>query len=326
MPARRRTDCGNLEENPIDPRPKTIATVRKASFDSVYNSDDPTGYFTSLKPLGYRTPSVAAPIFRRCIAALRKRYALDRIDMLDLCCGYGVNAALVNYRLTMDDLYARYSPRRRAWPLDERLRADAAWFAKRRPEHDCSDNPRVRIAGMDVAENALGYARRVGLLDATIDANLERDAPTPAQAATIARADLVTVTGGMSYIGPHTFGRLLASIRRPRKPWLVLFPLRHVDMRPLDLALREHGLRLEPWRARAFPHRRFCDRAERMRLVGAIDGDIDPVDRKPSRDWLESVCWLARPASDIDAIPLDALVEGDTLPGKPGHRDGIAAR
>jgi len=292
----------------------------KASFGSVYDRPDPTEYFASLRPLDYRIPEIAAPIFRRALTALRRLHGIERPTVLDICCGYGVNTMLLNYRLTMDALYRRFTRRRLARPVDARLPADRDWFARyRRTRNDGPDGDAVRVTGIDVAPHALDYARAVGLLSDTAAANLEADSPNARTKAMIARADLVTVTGGMSYIGEKTFGRLLGAFdRTARQPWIAIFPLRHMDVRPLVALMREHGLRLEPWRARAFPHRKWLDRAEKERLRAAVDDiiarGIDPVaGRAPAKDGLESVFWLARPEADQDAIPLDAIVEGEGI-------------
>jgi SAM-dependent methyltransferase len=280
----------------------------KIEFGAVYDRDDPSFYFSTLKPLAYRTPATAAPIFRRCIGALRKPRGVETVTVLDLCCGYGANAALVNHRLTMDDLYARYRKRRRARPAEERLRADRAWFAAqaRQPMP-------ARFIGVDAARHALDYAQNAGLLDTAIAGDFEHEDPDAEQRRTIARADLITVTGGMSYIGSETFARVLGAFPAGCKPWIAIFPLRHLDMRPLAAVLRRHGLVLEPWAATAFPHRRFVDRTERAELTAAlnaaINSDADPVDRPPAKDWIEAVFYLARPERERELVPIELLVE-----------------
>jgi SAM-dependent methyltransferase len=286
------------------------AAKPKFEFSAVYDRDDPSGYFSSLKPLSYRTPAIAAPIFRRCLAALRAARRIETATVLDLCCGYGANAALVNHKLSMDDLYARYRRRRRMRPMAERLRADRAWFAAQQRQLTPA-----RFIGVDAATNALDYAQNAGLLDTAIAGDFESGDPDAEQRRTIARADLVTVTGGMSYIGPETFARVLAAFPAGCKPWIAIFPLRHLDMRPLAELLRKHGLALEPWTAKAFPHRRFADRNERTELTAAleaaIESDADPVDRPPAKDWIESVFHLARPERERALAPIEDLVEDE---------------
>ncbi|MEX0809381.1 MAG: hypothetical protein WD044_11710 [Dongiaceae bacterium] len=289
---------------------RTLRSRRRSNFTPVYDCDDPSGYFSSLQPLEYRTPATAAPIFRRCLGALRHARGTEAVTVLDLCCGYGANAALTNHRLGMDDLYARFRTRRRSRPMDERLRTDRAWFAA-----NARQPMPARFIGVDAAAHALDYALSVGLIEAAVAGDFERDDPDSEQRRMLARADLITVTGGMSYIGPETFARVLDAFPVGCKPWIAIFPLRHLDIRPLSTLLRRHGLALEPWTGRAFPHRRFADRAERATLTEAvramIDTDADPINRAPTKDWIESVFYLARPERERDLLPLNALVADD---------------
>lgn len=303
-------DAKSISESNASPATNRAAQKSKIEFGAVYDRDDPSFYFSSLKPLAYRTPATAAPIFRRCIGALRMARGVETATVLDLCCGYGANAALVNHRLTMDDLYAHYRKRRRARPAEERLRTDRAWFASqaRQPMP-------ARFIGVDAATQALDYAQNAGLLDTAIAGDFEQEDPDAEQRRTIARADLVTVTGGMSYIGPETFARVLGAFPAGCKPWIAIFPLRHLDMRPLAAVLHKHGLVLEPWTAAAFPHRRFADRTEWAELTAAtnaaIDNDADPVDRPAAKDWIEAVFYLARPERERELVPIELLVEDE---------------
>ena len=82
----------------------------KASFDAIYDEPTPAAYFSALWPLEYMTPGCAQPLVRRCVEALRRRLKLETVTVLDLCAGYGVNAALLRHRLTLPDLYRRPVP------------------------------------------------------------------------------------------------------------------------------------------------------------------------------------------------------------------------
>ncbi|NIR59881.1 MAG: hypothetical protein GWO02_10305, partial [Gammaproteobacteria bacterium] len=244
----------------------------KASFTSIYDQEDPVAYFSTLRPLEYQAPAHAQGIFRRCVQALTRTRGSRPVTVADLCCGYGVNAALLNHELVLEDLYRRYSPTIRFRTLKARIAADRKFFAERR-----LPGTRARVLGLDVAHNALTYASRVGLLEEAFTANLESEELRPAPARQIAAADLVTVTGGLSYIGVETFSRLLAAFPAARKPWICLFPLRHSDMSELVRFLRTRGLAVEVWAEHGFAHRRFAGPEERSRLAGAAGHEDDPV-------------------------------------------------
>ncbi|KPC83446.1 hypothetical protein ADL35_17450, partial [Streptomyces sp. NRRL WC-3753] len=109
---------------------------------------------------------------------------------------YGVNAALLNHKLSLADLYDRYTDARETGGLSAVLLADEdrTFFDElRRPEA-------VRTIGIDAAKRAVGYAERVGLLDAGFAENLEAAEPSARLRRTLAGTDLITVTGGVGYI------------------------------------------------------------------------------------------------------------------------------
>lgn len=79
----------------------------KANFDGVYDLPDPRGYFEALGSLNYQAPEHGRRVFSALLGAIRDDGNVPNV--LDLCCSYGVNAALLKHDLTLDDLYARYA-------------------------------------------------------------------------------------------------------------------------------------------------------------------------------------------------------------------------
>src|SRR5690606_29944472 len=106
--------------------------------------------------------------------------------VLDLGCSYGVNAALMKYDLAFDELAERYhDPATAAAATAEVILEDANWFGER-----TATEP-VAVVGMDVAGEAVGYARAVGILDEGIAENLEAAPPSVEAAELIRGADMV---------------------------------------------------------------------------------------------------------------------------------------
>lgn len=281
---------------------------QKSSFDGLYDRDDPVHYFTTLRRFDYRTPAHAQPIFRRCVSQLRQLRGGARISILDLCCGYGVNAALINHDLTLDDLYRHYGRAAKTAP-GARRDVDRRFFRMRRRTAETN-----RMIGLDIAAHALSYARQVGLLDEALAVNLESDTLTTAQRAAIAEADLVTVTGGLSYIGVRTFLQVLSAFPPSRRPWVAFFPLRHMDSRSIAALFRSHGMVTEAWEDRGFKHREFTDACEREALIDLIDDEADPLQAPPSQKSIEAVFHLARPHREAAVSPLSRIVEGPAGP------------
>lgn len=183
----------------------------KARFDDIYDRPDPRAYFQTLRSLDYQTPHHGQRVFRALVGARREtRGEQNPVTVLDLCCSYGINAALLNHEVTLEDLYARYASRELASLSSAQLAAlDRAFFAvRRRPGA-------TRSVGVDLAAQAVGYATGVGLLDEGFADNLEITEPSPALRAAASHVGLITVTGGIGYISDKTFQRILecASVR-----------------------------------------------------------------------------------------------------------------
>lgn len=241
----------------------------KTRFEDIYDRPDPRAYFRRLAPLEYEIPQQAQAAFRRAAAER------DGGTVLDLCCSYGINAALLNHDVTLAELYARYTdPAVSALTAAELAVHDKEFYASRRRADA------VPVIGLDVAGNALRYARGVGLLDDAYAENLEGDAlPSPRLRAAMSDVGLITLTGGGSYLTRRTFAALLAWAGRPLR--VSAFVLRTVSYGPIADCLAEHGLRTVVDRSRTYPQRLFTDAAEQRFAVEAVRAlGADPAGRE----------------------------------------------
>ncbi|MGI8650789.1 MAG: hypothetical protein ACR2KW_10495 [Rubrobacter sp.] len=283
----------------------------KANFDDVYNLPDPRGYFAGLGALDYRAPEHGQRVFRALLDELRGED--DRVPkVLDLCCSYGVNAALLRHDLTLDDLYARYTSDELAGLSPEDLAdADAGFYAGLR--RACAPS----VAGIDVAKNAVLYARRVGLLSAGAAENLEEHEPTEALRRAVSGVDLITVTGGVGYVWERTFERVLRCISdgqtgsvsgNAHAPWVAAFAVRFVDYTPIANVLGRRGLVTEKLSLRTFPQRRFKDEEEHEHVLGELAaGGIDPTGKEET-GWYHADLYLSRPPEQVSESPADTLL------------------
>lgn len=261
---------------------------KKANFDDTYDRPTPKAYYNALHGLDYRLPELARPFIRRSLTALRRIHRRDRVKMIDLCCGYGVNAALLNHDIDMQDLYDRYAGG--PWeplPLSIIVERDRNLFASQRRSPIEAD-----VIGVDVAAKALAYARDVGLLDEGLPLDLERDDPDASARRLLADADIVTVTGGLSYIGKASFERLFDCFPADRRPWVVWFPLRHAKFDGVVDTLANFGLATEF--LTTLPQRRMTDARERQIVLQQLkEVGLDPKDEKAG--YLHAVCAISRP-------------------------------
>ena len=274
----------------------------KASFDDIYDQPDPRAYIRELSELEYQIPGHASGIFRYLIDQVRDRRD-GSFAVADLCCSYGFNPALINHDLTLEALFARYgTPEIAALSPDELAASDRAFYAaRRRPDA-------LPVVGLDVASNAVEYARRIGILDVAAAENLESDEPSEGLRRDLDHVGLITVTGGIGYITETTFDRLLNAISAEMAPWVAAFTLRWVDMEPIRRALHRHGLALERLDGHTFRQRRFADAGERAHALSELRRiGVDPEGIETDgyhHTWL----YLARPAGEAKANPIDELL------------------
>jgi hypothetical protein len=277
----------------------------KASLDHLYDLEDPRGYFETLWRLDYRAPQNGFLFFPALIQAKKRDSSRsEEVTVVDLACSYGVNGALLKYDVTLGDLYERYRSEELASLSSEELaRADAEFYRSRKREAP------PRVVGIDVAENAIRYALQAGLLNGGVAENLEEDEPTDALRKAVAEADLLTVTGGIGYVGESTFDRLLGCMTEEGGvPWVATFPTRMVDYGPIAKVLSKYGLVTEKLPARTFIQRRFESAEEQEYVLGELASmGIDPEGREAA-GYYHTEFYLSRPPERASEIPIEKLL------------------
>lgn len=266
----------------------------KARFDDIYQRPDPRAYFGRLAPLEYEIPHHAQTVFRRVAA---ERAALDdghpgRPAVLDLCCSYGINAALLNHEVTLAELYQRYtSPDCQAMSTAELAVSDKQFYAeRRRPDA-------LPVFGLDVSAPAVHYALEVGLLDAAFTDDLEQGSPSPGLRRALADVGLITLTGGGSDITARTFAAVLDHVQRP--VWVSAFVLRTVSYHPIVQTLASHGLRTTLDASRTYPQRLLTDEQERRYAIEAVRAlGHDPAGREEAGRF-HSLHYESRPGAAV---------------------------
>lgn len=271
----------------------------KADFDRIYDRPDPRAYFNGLGEYDYEVPQHGKTVFQQVLDAL----PADRPTVVDLCCSYGVNAALLKHDLDLEELYDHYcSDQIAQLSSDELAEYDREFFQDRR----LPDAPEV--IGLDVAAPAVDYALEVGLLDGGASENLEDRDPSPGLAATLADADLVTVTGGIGYVTQRTFNRLLSCTSEEHPPWIASLCLRTVPFDPIADCLATHGLVTEQLEDVSFPQRRFTNQAEQDAALQALARrGISPEGREADGSFYVDV-YLSRPKSAAAERPAEDIL------------------
>lgn len=273
--------------------------LHKADFGDIYDQPDPRPYFGTLRPFDYVIPQHGAEVYRLLLAA---RAAQDGrpLNVLDVCCSYGVVAMLLKTELHIRDLYAHYAKA-----------ADRSLSVQQLAEHD----QRVlrdgwvpgapHVVGLDVAGNAVDYAVATGALDAGFTENLEVDEPSPEFATQGRDIDLVVTTGGVGYVTDRTFDRLLNIT--PASVWVASFCLRTYDYAPISETLKARGFSTER-SSNTFSQRRFTGPEEQEWAVGEVQArGLGPAGRESDGSYYADF-FLSRPTAEVDACPLSELV------------------
>jgi SAM-dependent methyltransferase len=280
----------------------------KADFSHIYDRPDPRDYFRTLGDLDYEIPQRAKPVFDRLLATLRPRRATPAntaLRVLDLCCSYGVNAALLRCNVVLNDLFERYaSAELDSLSPGEICALDRSYYAER-----LRRDP-VVVSGLDTAANAIGYGCRAGLLDSGWTEDLESTDPSPELAARLDEVDLVTSTGGIGYITYRTLDRVIRPGSGQRAPWVAAFVLRQFSYEEISETLARRGLVTESLDATSFPQRRFASTGERDSTLCALDErGLDPTGMEAEGRYYADL-YVSRPAADAAELPLGKLLDG----------------
>jgi hypothetical protein len=276
---------------------------RKADFTGIYHQPDPREYFRTLKGLDYQVPQQALPVIEAVLAA-STRAGRPR-TVLDVCCSYGINAALLRCQVDLDEISARCSdPALAALAPGDLIEDDAVFYASR------LRRPDVTVLGLDVSAPAIDYAVRSGLLAQGWAENLETSDPSPALATGVRDVEMIISTGGVGYVQHRTFERLLRAVHDPHDLWLTIFVLRVFAYDEIADTLAGYGLVTEQVPELTFRQRRFADREEyEAANHDVVLRNLDPTG-KEAAGWYHADCFLTRPATAAAQTPLTELLAG----------------
>jgi SAM-dependent methyltransferase len=271
----------------------------KADFSDVYVQPDPRDYYSTLLPLDYEIPAHGCDVFQRLIDELRQPDA--GVTVLDVCCSYGVNAALLNHDIDLEEIETHYQ-RAEGLSRQELLERDRRWLDANRHTET------VEVIGLDASEPAVRYAVDCGLLVDGVVADLEEEPLSDEDAAKVADVDLVTVSGGVGYVKEQTFGQILDAADEP--PWVAALVLRWIDFDGIAATLESRGLVTEKADELLVPQRRFIDESERDFVLAELTArGIDPSGVEADGHHYAEV-YLARPPEAVEAAPVQQLLKG----------------
>jgi hypothetical protein len=275
----------------------------KADFSHIYDQPEPREYYKTLADYDYQLPNHVQSSFGKLIEERTQRDGRPP-RIFDLACSYGINSALLRYRgVTFNRLAGRYgSPELQRMTTDELVEADRTYFSQRLK----TDAP--SIYGCDVAEHAVNYAQRVGLLERGWSINLESDTPDSELKDILAETDIVTVSAAIGYLTYLTIDAVLSHIPRERQPWFAAYSLRTAPIDPIAHALRDHGLEMATLTGRTVRQRRFVDKEEQAGAIRRVKQRGYVVDGHETDGYWHAALYVGVPAHG-ESLPMTELVE-----------------
>lgn len=272
----------------------------KIVLDDIYRQADPCAYYLTLQRYNYVIPMVARPVFTALYDAYRMVHPTGRLKVVDVGCSFGVNAVLQRWGLSVGEMTGRYAGlAANDCSSEEITELDRLWLTHR-PETLAAD-----FVGVDIAADALDYARAVEAISAGVSTNLETQDPAPADAGAMAGADFIISTGAIGYVSAATYRRILDATAG--RPWVASFVLRMFDYAPIAEECAQRGYVTEYLDGLVFAQRRFANERERdecfarLRDLGREPGPLEKA------GWFSANLYISRPEEDAE-IPAATLL------------------
>lgn len=267
--------------------------ARSASpFQGFYNYPLPHDYFGFLAPVGYRAPDETMGLLRPWLREQQKVITDRPIRILDFFSGYGANGLMLRTGYSIPEISTLYAEGDLSTHDFAKHRA---FFAEQPIGPD-----QVELYGLDIAPNALAYAKATNVYQQVFDDNLLEGPPSAALAQAVHDADIIIESGGHHEISAPIIDGLLGAANPARRPPLILSVARDFDFQPIAEVLDRHDYRFRIAKP-DFMLRRFADDAERARrqarnleLGQPVGGPLGDNVRYANLYWVEPAETQAR--------------------------------
>ena len=259
----------------------------KTIFNNIYNSKDPRAYCLAMKKLQYVIPKESSIIFKKIFAQYRKQFSKKKIKILDLGSSYGINSAMLKFKLGLEDFYDLYSTQNTKNCSSKKLsKRDKKTYIKTNSDHE------MDFIGFDSSKQALKYAQKCGLLKESIHANLEVNDLKKKHKKNIQNLDFIISTGCIGYITNTTLEKIL-NTTHPKKPWMVHCVLRIFDLKEIVLMFESYNYDVIIHK-NPIKQRRFASHEEKLRILEKLNKmQINTKDLEDS-GWMYSWVIIAK--------------------------------
>lgn len=259
----------------------------KHDFGGTYNAMWPDRYLRAHGALDYVIPQQARNVFEPLLLKCMRARGKDRLKIVDVGCSYGINASLLNYDVSLDELYVEARDGRGVMASRD-IDVHRRYFAARARR----DLP---IIGIDPSYRAANYALDVGLITAAVTSNLEHQELKDHEIAALHDCDLIISTGCVGYVTGRTFQRLYSAVASSR-PWVGCFVMHPFSYRGISNVLAEFGLVTEEFPELQQRQRRFSTPREKKIILKSMrDAKMD--DRyERTTGYIYASYYLSKPA------------------------------
>lgn len=236
----------------------------KKDFTEIYTKKYPSSYLQEMKNLGYRIPDQTKPLYQH-LAERMSNYLRRPLKILDLGSSYGINSALLNYELVMDELDDFFVDDKSTQSIKE-----CQSFFDDLP----NKNPKFQFYLVDTSSPALEFAEKAGLCEDSFCINMENEKIPPKFEHTINDIDLIISTGCIGYIGWKSFERIFRSLDNYGRSPLPIFAftvLRIFPMNEIEKVFRKNSFELINTKIGPLKQRRFYNDSEMKKSIELIN-------------------------------------------------------
>ncbi|GJM03670.1 MAG: methyltransferase type 12 [Rhodomicrobium sp.] len=287
-----------------DINPTELDKTGKVVLDQIYSKDSPLDFYNIISQMDYAVPQQAKSVFIALIEHLQSLGGGDTLKLIDLGSSYGVNAALLKYNLSLDEVFHHYKTAK----AEGLSRAELLAL-----DHKLLEACQVRnieMVGVDISDPALSYAEEAGLIDERVVGNFECDPMTPQQQERLSGADLIISTGCIGYVGAATVSEILDAVL-PKQPWMAHFVLRTFRFDDVAEMAAARGYQTKKGQI-PIRQRRFASSEEYESALSRLETlGIDPTGLEGD-GWYYADLYLSRP---FDACGNDS---GADIPAATG--------
>ncbi len=238
---------------------------KKQNFDSVYNEASPAQYFLAMRELAYEIPESSKATTDAIIMHLLNSCDCDHLNILDIGCSYGVNASVIKCGVPLQTLFNRYDDKE---DRSDQIRRDQEFYSSipRRSE--------LNFIGFDSANNAVDYAKEIGILAGAFSGNFENatggDNPFLTNPNAAQNIDMILSTGCVGYVTERTFAGILDQPESARPKIVASYVLRMFDYGPIARCLADRDYETKRLVGQHFRQRRCANQGERDLVLSQV--------------------------------------------------------